>query len=200
MYSTIKKKQYNARNTVLEMLQDRGYEVPKEQFEFTYKDFLEIGFQNIYISNPEGTKWVYVFFSKQEKAFTITNLKETYAEILEETDNINVHIILMLNEEPNSSVKTELSGSKYTGVEYFKYSDLEMNITKHEIMPRYEEMKDKEEIERVLKLYNARKQELPKILSTDPLAKYYNAKPGTMFRTFIKSPSVGETVEYRLVR
>lgn len=200
MQSAQKRKQFQARNTVLEMLQDRGYVVPDVHFEFTFEEFLNIGFSDIYIPNKDESEYTYVHFSKQEKQLTINNLKNIYANILEETDNIYVHVILILNDEPNSIVKTSLKGADHSNIEYFLYNDLNINITKHAIMPRFEIVSDSDEIKKILTRYNATKQQLPKFLATDPIPKYFNAKSGTIFRIAAKSATVGEAIRYRIVR
>lgn len=200
MQSAQKRKQFQARNTTLEMLQDRGYVVPDVHFEFTFEEFLNIGFYDIYIPNKDESEYTYVHFSKQEKQLTINNLKNIYANILEETDNIYVHVILILNDEPNSIVKTSLKTPDFANIEYFLYDDLLINITKHKIMPRFEIVDDPEDIKTILTRYNATKQQLPKFLATDPVPKYFNAKSGTIFRISAKSSTVGEAVRYRIVR
>jgi DNA-directed RNA polymerase I, II, and III subunit RPABC1 len=200
MQSIQKKNQFQARKTVLEMLQDRGYVIPKEHFDFTFEEFLNIGFYNIYISNSDESEYTYIYFSKLDKQLTISNLKNIYSNILEETDNIYVHVIFILNDEPNSAVKTALKSADYSNIEYFLYTDLIINITKHSIMPKFEIIKDEEEVKTILKRYNATKQQLPKFLPTDPIPKYFNAKSGTIFRIYAKSATVGKAVRYRIVR
>lgn len=200
MQSIHKRKQFQARNTILEMLQDRGYEIPKKHFDFTFEEFLNIGFYNIYISNIDESEYTYIYFSNQDKQLTINNLKNIYSNILEETNNIHVHVIFILNDEPNTAVKTALKSKDYSNIEYFLYEELIINITKHSIMPRFEIIKDPDEVKTILNRYNATKQQLPKFLSSDPIVKYFNAKPGTIFRIFSKSATVGEAVRYRIVR
>ena len=200
MQSAQKRKQFQARNTALEMLQDRGYVVPDVHFKFTFEEFLNIGFYDIYIPNKDESEYTYVHFSKQDKQLTINNLKNIYSNILEETDNIYVHVILILNDAPNSAVKTALKSTDFTNIEYFLYDDLVINITKHAIMPRFDIVKDPKEIKVILARYNATKQQLPKFLSTDPIPKYFNAKSGTIFRIGAKSATVGEAIRYRIVR
>lgn len=200
MQSAEKRKQFQARNTTLEMLQDRGYVVPDIHFEFTFEEFLNIGFYDIYIPNKDESEYTYVHFSKNDKQLTINNLKNIYSNILEETDNIYVHVILILNDAPNSAVKTALKSTDFANIEYFLYDDLVINITKHAIMPRFDIVKDSEEIKVILDRYNATKQQLPKFLSTDPIPKYFNAKSGTIFRISAKSATVGEVIRYRIVR
>jgi DNA-directed RNA polymerase I, II, and III subunit RPABC1 len=200
MQSVQKRKQFQARNTTLEMLQDRGYVIPEKHFDFTFEEFLNIGFYDIYIPNEDESEYTYIHFSKQDKQLTINNLKNIYSNILEETDNIYVHVILILNDEPNSAVKTALKSADFSNIEYFLYEDLIINITKHAIMPRFEIVKDADEVKTILKRYNATKQQLPKFLSTDPIPKYFNAKSGTIFRIAAKSATVGEAIRYRIVR
>lgn len=199
MQSQEKKDLFSARKTVLEMLEDRNYVVPKKHFDFTFEEFLNIGFYDIYLPNKDESEYTYVHFSKQDKQLTINNLKNLYSNILEETDNIYVHIILILNDEPNSAVKTALKTSEYSNIEYFLYGNLKTNFMKHEIMPpKVEIISDKKEIEELLKRYNAKKQQFPKFLATDPIPRYFNAKPGTIFRIYPRK--VFEELRYRIVR
>lgn len=200
MQSTQKHKQFQARNTVLEMLQDRGYVIPKKEFDFTFEQFLEIGFYDLYVANEDKTEWTYVHFSKHEKQLTISNLKDIYQSILEETENLTAHVIMILNEKPNSSVKSALATPEYSMLEYFLYLDMVINITKHELMPKFRIINDHTELKVILDRYNATKQQLPKFLSTDPVPRYYNAKSGTVFEITVKSPTVGNSVRYRVVR
>lgn len=200
MQNTQKHKQFQARNTVLEMLQDRGYVIPEKEFDFTFEQFLEIGFYDLYVANEDETEWTYVHFSKHEKQLTISNLKDIYQSVLKETENLTAHVIMILNEGPNSSVKSALATPEYSMLEYFLYSDLVINITKHELMPKFRIIDDQKELKVILDRYNATKQQLPKFLTTDPVPRYYNAKSGTVFEITVKSPTVGNSVRYRVVR
>jgi len=73
------------------------------------------------------------------------------------------------------------------------------NITHHEYVPKHI-LLSKEEEDEVLEKYNTSKNKLPKILRTDPIARYYGMKNDQICKIIRKSPEVGEYIYYRLVR
>ena len=82
--------------------------------------------------------------------------------------------------------------------EVFFEKDLMIDIIKHKYQPRFKLLSN-EEKEQKLKDYNIENKFESKMLSTDAVARYFNAKPGDIFR--IKRPSTfsGESFHYRLV-
>ena len=82
--------------------------------------------------------------------------------------------------------------------EVFFEKDLMIDIIKHKYQPKFQLLSD-EEKQQKLKDYNIENKFESKMLSTDAIARYFNAKPGDIFR--IKRPSTfsGESFHYRLV-
>ena len=82
--------------------------------------------------------------------------------------------------------------------EVFFEKDLMIDIIKHKYQPKFKLLSD-EEKQQKLKDYNIETKFESKMLSTDAVARYFNAKPGDIFR--IKRPSTfsGESFHYRLV-
>ena len=82
--------------------------------------------------------------------------------------------------------------------EVFFEKDLMIDIVKHKYQPKFKLLSD-EEKQQKLKDYNIENKFESKMLSTDVIARYFNAKPGDIFR--IKRPSTfsGESFHYRLV-
>ncbi|MHA1743110.1 MAG: DNA-directed RNA polymerase subunit H [Candidatus Heimdallarchaeota archaeon] len=73
----------------------------------------------------------------------------------------------------------------------------EINIEKHELVPKHIILNDQEK-EEVLKKYGITLKQLPRILVSDPAIKDLNVKPGTVIKIIRKSPTAGETVYYRV--
>jgi DNA-directed RNA polymerase I, II, and III subunit RPABC1 len=60
-------------------------------------------------------------------------------------------------------------------------------------------MVNQEEKEMVLKKYRAKEHQLPKILRSDPMAKYLGARRGNLVKIIRDSVTAGEYIVYRLV-
>lgn len=85
-----------------------------------------------------------------------------------------------------------------TTLQTFELPEILFNITKHVLVPKHEVITDKSEIDTLLKDYNLKNlHQLPIILKTDPVARYYGMKSGQVVRITRTSPSAGEYIAYR---
>ena len=75
---------------------------------------------------------------------------------------------------------------------------MKFDILKHKLVPHHEVL-SQEEVEKLLKAYNIKKEQLPRILLTDPVAKAIGAKEGDVIKIIRKSPTAGISIAYRLV-
>ena len=71
-------------------------------------------------------------------------------------------------------------------------------ILEHELVPKHEILEDSE-VELLLKKYGIKKENLPKILSDDPVVKAIGAKEGQVLKITRRSPTAGKSNYYRLV-
>lgn len=83
-------------------------------------------------------------------------------------------------------------------LEFFKFDDLLINISKHELVPKHE-LCSEEEKRLVLKKYRAKETQLPKILQTDPMARYLGARKGELVKINRDSETAGQYIVYRIV-
>lgn len=74
----------------------------------------------------------------------------------------------------------------------------ELEISKHDLVPKHELLKEKEK-EEVLKKYGITLRQLPRILVTDPMVKNLNANVGDVIRITRKSETAGEIEYFRVV-
>ena len=74
----------------------------------------------------------------------------------------------------------------------------EIDISKHELVPKHSIVSEKGKRE-ILKKYGVSLRQLPRILSSDPMVIKLGAKPGDIIRIERKSPTAGKTIYYRVV-
>jgi DNA-directed RNA polymerase I, II, and III subunit RPABC1 len=195
-----KKNLYKVRETVLEMIQDRGYTIPDIE-KISFEEFI-IKYNNkninIYINDIEKNKNFYVHFHNETKSFGKSDLS-IIQKIVNQYNDPDITFFLILKDKENSAVSKELTKDAYKNVEIFLKKNLIFNITHHVYVPKHEILSKEEEV-RLLETYNTTKGKLPKISKADPIAKYYGMKNEQICKITRKSPEVGEYVYYRLVR
>ena len=196
-----KKILYKVRKTIIEMITDRGYVIPEIE-NLTFEQFM-IKYNNknldIFINDKEKNKKIYIHFYNELKNFSKSDLKGVMQKITSEYQDEDINIILLLREKENSAVTKELQKPSFKNVEIFLKNNMIFNITHHELVPKHIILSSEEEKE-VLERYNTTKGKLPKISSTDPVAKYYGMKTNQICKIIRKSPEVGSYIYYRLVR
>lgn len=140
-----------------------------------------------------------IFWSDVEK-IGVKQIK-SYLDFMDEND-VN-HSILILKNPITTFGKRAIEEfninfpSKY--IEYFEYSELLINITKHVLTPKHILLNDTEK-EDLLKHYNLKKDaQLPKIHHTDAIAKYYGLRKGNIIKVIRQSASETNYITYRVV-
>jgi len=196
-----KNKLYKVRETILEMINDRGYLVPDSE-KITFEQFvLKYNNKNIdiFINDELKNKKIYVYFHNDIKNFSKGDLKSVIQKVITEYNDQDINLILLLREKENSAISKELTKEAYKNVEIFLKKNMLFNITHHNYVPKHILLTQEEEKE-LLEKYNTSKGKLPKISKLDPIAKYYGMKNDQICKIIRKSPEVGEYIYYRLVR
>lgn len=188
---------WKIRKTVLEMLEDRKFKVDKAK-SVTKDEFLAMYEEKNYDIMDDDKK-VYVYFYKESKSFSKKDLETTVQQIKDDQGDPNIHIILILRENPNITIKNELSNPLYRNVEYFLDQVLTSNKMKHELQPKFVLLSDEEQ-KIILNRYTKHKRKFAKILSTDPIAKYYGLKSGNIIRIERNSTASGIFITYKLIK
>jgi DNA-directed RNA polymerase I, II, and III subunit RPABC1 len=205
-----KVKFYKARRTVIEMFIDRGIlpsddpnlEMSIDEFVFMLNSDSMI---DVIAKHPTTGVLYYVHFMIDSRVLTKRDFLSTIDRIRsdnEETvDDAGLNIIIIYDHNLiNNTVKKELvNNDAFAGIEFFLYRELQFNITKNKIVPQHIPL-SKEEGAEVLEMYKCTKTMLPRLLITDPVARYFGMKPGMICKIIRNSRSVGEYVTYRLVR
>lgn len=93
---------------------------------------------------------------------------------------------------------TDLDSDAKIHLEHFQLKELIVNITKHELVPKHELLEDGD-VTQLLQRYRCKLSQLPKILVTDPVAKYYGLRRGQVVRILRRSETAGTYITYRYV-
>lgn len=93
---------------------------------------------------------------------------------------------------------TQFIKLNYPKTELFIEDDLMINLIEHDLVPKHI-LLSQEEGKITCEKYNCKKKNLPKMLISDPVAKYYNAKVGDIFKIIRPSETAGFVPSYRLV-
>jgi DNA-directed RNA polymerase I, II, and III subunit RPABC1 len=88
--------------------------------------------------------------------------------------------------------------NNFSNTEIFLEKELMINVVDHVLIPKHEVLA-KEDVDVFFETYNCKKRNMPKILSTDPIAKYFNMKVGDICRITRPSDTSGFVPTYRLV-
>jgi DNA-directed RNA polymerase subunit H (RpoH/RPB5) len=103
-------------------------------------------------------------------------------------------IIIVKNGKVTPAANSALKDfSVIKDLEIFDKAELEYSVIDHEDCSKYT-LLPADEVEKLLKLYRSTKQHLPKIVSTDPIRKYYGWKKGDVVKE-----ETDDEIYYRIV-
>ena len=193
---------FRVRKTSMEMLEDRGFEISDEDKNMNYEDFtnrLEENAIQIVANNIKNPlKIAYVTFILDSKSFSKKDLVVLKAMINEKYPTNEVTVIIVQDKQTPQIAK-ELQNDEYKLYEIFSMKNLMFNITHHEIVPKHI-LLNQDEVDMILKQYQTTRAQLPKLLTTDPVAKYYGMKAGDVCKIIRQSPMTGESYYYRILK
>jgi DNA-directed RNA polymerase I, II, and III subunit RPABC1 len=193
---------FRVRKTSIEMLEDRGFEVSQEDKNMNYEDFTnrldENAIQLVATHRKNPIKMAYVVFILDSKSFSKKDLVALKA-LIDEKYPSNEMTVIIVQDKQTPQIAKELLNDEYKLYEIFSMKNLMFNITHHEIVPQHI-LLSPEEAEKILKQYQTTKVQLPKLLTTDPVAKYYGMKAGDICKIIRQSPMTGESYYYRILK
>ena len=180
----------NPRKVVLKMLMIRRYlvEDPEEFISSKEEEFLthKIG---------DETSKIFVFFPKISTKVGVFTIRQYIKEM---QDNEVSQAIVVVKDAITAFAKQVFIEAKPLVIECFKENELLVDKLTHVLVPIHELITEEEKKE-LLKIYKIKENQLPKILSSDPIAKYFGARKGNVFKITRPSESSGDYVYYRTV-
>ena len=176
-----------ALNTVIEMLNDRGYTNIQacqsiEEIQTNMAD-------NRYVAAGGGEFVVHVFFHNEDRV----GVKQLRMWV--ESSNADRIIVVSL-EGPTSFTKRD-ADTNYPQVQFFSFRAVCVTITKHKMVPRHEKLSDKSQVPVELSPSCG---ELPVLFTTDRVAQYYAYEAGDIIRVTRTVGSQEPMFYYRIVR
>ena len=190
----------SVRRTILEMCKDRGYQVPevvasKEEMQKYLTEYQTVGHFMMFLD--QNDKKVAVIVIKSDSQISERSIEGVANRVIEADI---YRAVLVSNRSLTSSAEKllkKLENESKLIIEFFTTSDLMINITHHEMVPRHI-VCTREEKELVLKKYKAKESQLPKILVSDPVARYYGIRKGELMKIIRTSETAGFHVVYRI--
>jgi DNA-directed RNA polymerase I, II, and III subunit RPABC1 len=188
--------------TCCEMLIDRGYTIPVNFTKAENNDFFTlyqntdapVGFNNYDILGTKDTKQILVKFILDKEGVNTkditairTNVSNTYSE--------ETSIMYIIKSKANTFVNREIRDTD----EIFLYTELIFNRTKHRLVPKHTLLTEQEKRD-ILQTYDCKDTQIPRMVTTDYVCKYFGAKVGDMFKIERPSPSSGFYITYRVVK
>ena len=208
---------FNVYKTTLEMLEDRKFKIDEKYKKIEFEIFKELYSGNDIDINL-GNKLYVNFYNK---TLGTSQLNKLVTELLEKTDNPDVHIIIVLLTEGKAShtIDKLLHTKEYKNVELFHYNKLIFNIIKHDVIGADIKVMEPEELDVVLTIYDSLsaeeraelsdeeregrndklKKHFPHIPVSDAVVRYFNAKKGQVLEIVGRSLSSAKVTTYRLV-
>ena len=112
-----------------------------------------------------------------------------------DTQNYHTGIFISSGSITPAAVKL-LPAIKPIEVELFSESDLLVNITRHELVPKHV-LLSVEEKKALLERYRVKESQLPRIQQNDPVARYLGLRRGQVVKIIRKSETAGRYASYR---
>ena len=192
----------NARNVVIEMLEDRGFIVNDEYKNVdneTLKYLYYVKSYDIFCKKhtTDNTK-IYAKFIYSTK-IKPTVFKEYITTLFRETlDPEYDKIILILQEEPTKSLVK--IANLFNSCEIFNINRLQINITKHSLVPKHSLISETE-VNELKQKYNLTSiHQLPVISRHDPIVRYYNFPYNRVCKIVRHSRTSVEHIYYRCIK
>ena len=193
-------KLYRVWKTLNKMMEDRGYIIEENYSQISYQDWL--------LKNNNKSSLNGIFYKKEGE-----NIVRLYFEYLEGIKLIANDIgsffskmkdakadsgIIVISGVLSSQAKQKLADINIElQVECFNISELMVNITEHAYVPKHILLTEEQKKD-LMKRYRIKENQLPKILRTDPVAKYLGLKRGDVVKIIRSSETAGKYVTYRI--
>lgn len=186
------------------MLSDRNYLVEETELTMSREDFIfkygehmkreQLEINKTHRNNP--SEKICVFFSDDAK-LGVKIVRGFITRMLQENVDSGILVCQTKLSHYARSAVTEMSSVGSKRLEVFLEDELLVNITKHERVPPHQVLTEAEK-RALLKKYTVKDTQLPRILTSDPVARYYGLRRGQVVRIIRPSETAGTYITYRI--
>uniref|UniRef100_A0A8C1SDI6 DNA-directed RNA polymerases I, II, and III subunit RPABC1 n=1 Tax=Cyprinus carpio TaxID=7962 RepID=A0A8C1SDI6_CYPCA len=192
---------WKIRKTIMQLCHDRGYLVTQDELDQTLDEFRgqfgdrpsegrprRTDLTVLVAHNDDPTDQMFVFFPEETKV-GIKTIK-MYCQRMQEENITRAIIVVQTGMTPSAKQSLVDMAPKYI-LEQFLQQELLIKITEHEVrrFPRI--------VTHYIKL---KETQLPRIQSSDPVARYFGLKRGQVVKIIRPSETAGRYITYRLVQ
>ncbi|GAA99801.1 hypothetical protein E5Q_06504 [Mixia osmundae IAM 14324] len=202
---------WRVNRTVRELCRDRGYTMSEQEINMSLQKFTESYTMNghldrtalnfhasrhVPVAGREETEvqQIYVFFA-EERSLGIKPVREFLTVLLDR--NLHSGILIYKQSITPPALRALAQAGQHTTAEALSESELLVNITQHTLVPKHEVLSPMDKAE-LLKKYRLKDTQLPRILLSDPVARYYGLKRGQVVKITRPSETAGRYASYRL--
>lgn len=194
---------YRVRKTTFKMLSNRGYIVPDDEltmsttvFKEKFGDSPARDQMTILVEKADdSSEQLFVFFPEDEKV-GVKPIK-TYCERMKAENVFRAIIVVKINLTPMAKDALRQMAQRQYRVEYFRDSELLVDITEHKLVPQHIILSQQEKTE-LLSRYRLKPTQLPRIQLQDPIARYLGLKSSQVVKIVRPSETAGRYITYRI--
>ena len=195
---------FKAWKTVNQMLRDRGYLIEEEELNKSFESFkseydenpTRVNFKIYAVHQDNADNTILVFFPEEEK-LGVPTIKEVCKTM--EEHSVSKGVIVMKVEVTAFARRALEKVGGRCQIDTFKQAELMINITKHKLVPKHEILNEQEKADLLEKYKLNSEAQLPRIQKLDPVARYFGAQKGQVFKITRQSETAGRYVTYRIV-
>lgn len=190
---------------VSEMLTDRGVQLNTLSDNYSIENIRSMERKNkieFYITPDNNKKYCIKYLIQKIRP---TMMKLILEELTEnyELNPEDTNIIIILKDPPGQTVDKVINNyilQKGYFIQTFLLKNLIFNITHHTAVPRHSVLSKQGCLDIIESLNLKNRQQLPIILKSDPVAKYFGMRPGDICKIERNSLTSGISIGYRLCR
>ena len=195
-------KLFRVYRTIANMLDKRGYMVPRDFRDITPSEFKEKFGEypsrenlTLLVAKPdEETNQLFVFFPEDER-LGVKPIK-TYIDRMKAESVFNAVIVLRVDITPYAKQALQEMSDEFR-IEHFREAELLVDITKHQLVPDHQVLTPNEKTA-LLKRYRLKENQLPRIQPNDPIARFFGMRRGQVVKIIRPSETAGRYVTYRI--